>query len=102
MLIPEMTMTDFRAGLQRTRSVIIPFGSIEEHGPHLPLDTDTMQAWQVSSLAAQQRPVFVAAPIHYGVCRSTRQHPGTISISTSTLRALTIDICSSLYQQGLA
>lgn len=101
MLIPEMTMTDFSAGLQRTRSVIIPFGSIEEHGSHLPLDTDTMQAWQVCLLAAQQRPVFVAAPIHYGVCRSTRQHPGTISISTSTLRALTIDICSSLYQQGL-
>ena len=100
MLISEMTMTDFSAGLQRTRSVIIPFGSIEEHGSHLPLDTDTMQAWQVSLLAAQQRPVFVAAPVHYGVCRSTRQHPGTISISTTTLRALTIDICSSLYQQG--
>lgn len=101
MLIPELTMTGFRAGLQRTRSVIIPFGSIEEHGPHLPLDTDTMQAWSVASLAAQQRPVFVAAPIHYGVCRSTRQHPGTISISTATLRALTIDICSALYRQGL-
>ncbi|PKN13165.1 MAG: creatininase [Deltaproteobacteria bacterium HGW-Deltaproteobacteria-4] len=101
MLIPEMTMTDFSAGLLRSRSVIVPFGSIEEHGSHLPLDTDTMQAWQVSLLAAQQRPVFVAAPIHYGVCRSTRQHPGTISISTTTLRALTIDICSSLYQHGL-
>lgn len=101
MLIPEMTMNDFRAGLQVTRSVIIPFGSTEEHGSHLPLDTDTMQAWQVSSLAALQRPVFVAAPIHYGVCRSTRQHPGTISISTLTLRALTLDICSSLYYQGL-
>lgn len=101
MLIPELSMTGFLAGLQRTRSVIIPFGSIEEHGPHLPLDTDTMQAWSVASLAARQRPVFVAAPLHYGVCRSTSQHPGTISISTATLRALTIDICSAMYRQGL-
>lgn len=101
MLIPEITMNDFRAGLEKTQSVIIPFGSIEEHGPHLPLDTDTMQAWSVASLASQQRPVFVAAPIHYGVCRSTRNHPGTLSISTVTLRALTIDLCTSLYHQGL-
>lgn len=101
MLIPELTMPAFSAGLQKTRSVIIPFGSIEEHGPHLPLDTDTMQAWRVAALAARERPVFVAAPVHYGVCRSTARHPGTISISTATLRCLCLDICRSLYRQGL-
>lgn len=101
MLIPELTMPEFVAGLARTRSVILPFGSTEQHGPHLPLDTDTLQAWDVARLVAQRRPVFVAPPIHYGVCRSTGQHPGTISISTSTLRALTLDICSALYRQGL-
>lgn len=101
MLIPELTMPAFSAGLIKTRSVIIPFGSTEEHGAHLPLDTDTMQAYRVASLAAQKRPVFVAAPVHYGVCRSTRRHPGTITISTTTLRALCIDLCRSMYEQGL-
>src|SRR5512133_1564804 len=101
MLIPELTMPEFVASLARTRSVILPFGSTEQHGPHLPLDTDTLQAWDVARLVAQRRPVFVAPPLHYGVCRSTGQHPGTISIRTATLRALTLDICGALYRQGL-
>ncbi len=101
MIMTEMTMTEFEAGLQKTRSVLIPFGSIEEHGSHLPLDTDTMQAYEVGRKLAEKRAIFIAAPIHYGVCRSSGQHPGTVSISTETLKALAYDIVSSLYRQGL-
>ncbi|HAD04861.1 MAG: creatinine amidohydrolase [Desulfuromonadales bacterium GWD2_61_12] len=101
MLITDLTMPDFTRGLAQTRTVLIPFGSTEEHGPHLPLDTDTLHALEVGRRIASRRPLFVAPPIHYGVCRSTANHPGTISISTSTLHALTLDIVSSLYRQGL-
>ncbi len=101
MIIQHITMPEFKAGLEKTRTVIIPFGSTEEHGQHLPLDTDTMQAICVSHKLASQRPVFVAPPIHYGVCRSTFEHPGTLSISTATLKVLTIDVVSALYRQGL-
>ena len=94
-------MPEFKAGLEKTRTVIIPFGSTEEHGQHLPLDTDTLQAICVSHKLAAQRPVFVAPPIHYGVCRSSYEHPGTLSISTATLKVLTIDVVSALYRQGL-
>lgn len=101
MLIAEMNMEEFSAALAKTRTVLIPFGSTEEHGCHLPLDTDTMQAVEVGKKLASLRDVFIAPPIHYGVCRSTGNHPGTINISTETLKALTIDVVSSLYQQGL-
>ena len=101
MIIQNITMPEFRAGLEKTRTVIIPFGSTEEHGSHLPLDTDTLQAVRVSWQLAKKRPVFVAPAIHYGVCRSTCKHPGTLSISTGTLKALTIDVVSALYLQGL-
>jgi len=101
MIIQDLTMTEFEAGLKKTRTVLIPFGSTEEHGPHLPLATDTLQAHRVCRLLADRRPVFVAPPIHYGVCRSTGGHPGTIGITTATLRALAIDIVVSLYRQGL-
>lgn len=101
MLIAEMTMPEFAAGLLLTRSVLIPFGTVEEHGQHLPLSTDTIQAYEVGKKAALQIPLFVAPPIHYGNCRSTSQHPGTISINTTTLKALLKDIVSSLYAQGL-
>ena len=101
MIIEELTMTEFEAGLARTRTVLIPFGSVEEHGPHLPLSTDTLEAYEVCKKAALQAPLFVAPPIHYGNCRSTACHPGTISISTGTLKALFIDIVTALRAQGL-
>jgi creatinine amidohydrolase len=101
MIIEEMTMSDFAEGLNLTRTVYIPFGSIEEHGTHLPLSTDTIQAYEVGKKAAQRVPLFVAPPIHYGNCRSTSCHPGTISITTSTLKGLLKDIVRSFHFQGL-
>jgi len=94
-------MPAFEAGLATTRMVLIPFGSVEEHGPHLPLSTDTFEAYQVCLKASERRPLFVAPPIHYGNCRSSACHPGTISISTATLKSLFIDIVTSLRGQGM-
>jgi len=96
-----MTMNEFAAGLERTRTVLIPFGATEEHGPHLPLATDTLHAAAVGRRLSERRPIFIAPPVPYGVCRSTADHPGTLSISTATLRALAIDIVAALYRQGL-
>lgn len=101
MIIEEMTMPEFEAGLLKTRIVLIPFGSVEEHGSHLPLSTDTIEAYQVCIKAAERRPLFVAPPVHYGNCRSTSRHPGTISISTTTLKSLFKDIVQSLRSHGL-
>ena len=101
MIIEELTMPEFVAGLEKTRTVLIPFGATEEHGSHLPLSTDTLHATEVGRKLAARRPIFIAPPIPYGVCRSTSCHPGTISIRTETLKALASDIVSSLYGQGL-
>lgn len=101
MLIEELTMPEFEAGLEKTRTVLIPFGATEEHGPHLPLSTDTVMAAEIGRRLTQRRPIFVAPAVPYGVCRSTARHPGTLSITTATLRALTNDIVSALHRQGL-
>lgn len=101
MIIEDMTMEEFAAGLSTCETVYVPFGSVEEHGSHLPLSTDTIEAYEVGKRAAERIPLFVAPPIHYGCCRSTSRHPGTISISTSTLKALLKDIVRSLHSQGL-
>lgn len=101
MIIEELTMPEFLRGLELTRTVLVPFGATEEHGPHLPLSTDTLHAVEVGRKLAELRPIFIAPPVPYGVCRSTGQHPGTLSVSTATLRALAIDIVSALYRQGL-
>jgi creatinine amidohydrolase len=101
MLIEDMTMTEFEAGLVTCRTVYIPFGSVEEHGSHLPLSTDTIEAYEVGKRAAERIPLFVAPPVHYGCCRSTARHPGTISISTGTLKAILKDIVRSLHSHGV-
>lgn len=101
MLIEAMTMPEFAEHLKISRTVVVPVGSVEEHGPHLPLSTDTVHAYEVSRQACEKTGAFLVPPIHYGICRSTGQHPGTISISGDTLRALLKDIGLSLYRQGL-
>lgn len=100
-IIAEMTMGEFEKGLKLTRTVLIPFGSVEEHGYHLPLSTDTIQAYEVGKDASKTIPLFVAPPVHYGCCRSTSCHPGTISITTTTLKAILKDLTKSLYFNGL-
>jgi creatinine amidohydrolase len=101
MRISRLTMTRFDEGRQRTMTVIQPFGSIEEHGLHLPLSTDTIQVREVCIRAGEETGAFVAPAIPYGVCRSTGNHPGTIGISTSVLRLLVIDLGLAFHRQGL-
>ncbi|UFS70003.1 creatininase family protein [Geomonas sp. RF6] len=101
MLLEEMTMAEFEEGLSTCRTAYIPFGSVEEHGRHLPLSTDTIEAYEVGKRAAEKVPLFIAPPIHYGSCRSTSRHPGTVSISTTTLKALLKDIVRSLHLHGI-
>jgi creatinine amidohydrolase len=97
----DLTMPEFEAARDQLQTVILPVGSIEEHGPHLPLGTDTLHAIEVARRVAESRPVLVAPPVFYGICRSTREHPGTVSISGDTLRALLKDLGREFHRQGL-
>lgn len=101
MLLYNITMPQFIEGLKKTKTVIVPFGSVEEHGEHLPLGTDTMHVCEVSEMVSEEISVFIAPPVHYGLCKSTAQHPGTFTIQGTTLRLLTIDVITSLYGHGL-
>jgi creatinine amidohydrolase len=97
----DLTMPGFEALRQQTQTVILPLGSLEEHGPHLPLGTDTFHALELARQVAELRPVVVAPPVFYGMCRSTREHPGTVSISGDTLRALLVDLGREFHRLGL-
>ena len=81
--------------------MIIPFGTVEEHGNHLPLNTDTLIIYEVLKQVVKKRNIFLAPPIYYGVCTTTSQYPGTIGITPETLRRLTYDIVRDSYKKGL-
>jgi creatinine amidohydrolase len=97
----NLTMPGFEALRSQTRTVLLPVGSVEEHGPHLPLGTDAFHALELARRVAESRPVLVAPPLFYGLCRSTQEHPGTVTISGDTLRALLLDLGREFYRQGL-
>ncbi len=99
-LLEEMSWPEIESGLCHTRTVILPVGATEEHGPHLPVFTDTVQAMEVARAAAQRTGVFVAPPLHYGVCRSTRGFPGTITVGHDALREFTKDLLASFFDSG--
>jgi creatinine amidohydrolase len=101
MVLDEITMPQYERALHGSRTVIIPFGSLEEHGPHLPLGTDTLQVVEVCRLAAARTGAHLAPAVPYGVCRSTRNHPGTVGIGTATLAALALDLVRDFYRHGM-
>jgi creatinine amidohydrolase len=101
MILEEISMKEFEKKVKKIKTVIIPVGSLEAHGPHLPLGTDTMEVYEIVKKAAQSVDVFVAPPLPYGLCRSTSKHPGTTGITGNTLRALIRDIIKSLYANHL-
>ena len=88
--------------LQSTSSaLIVPVGSTEQHGPHLPLDTDTRIATAVSHAVADQLAVgdeskwLVAPAIGYGASGEHEDFSGTVSIGTSALRLLLVEFSRS-------
>jgi len=74
-------------------SLIVPVGSIEQHGPHLPLDTDTRIAGAVAAQAAERLDgAWMLAPvISYGASGEHEGFPGTISIGSAALELLLIE-----------
>jgi creatinine amidohydrolase len=98
----NLRMPDLARLRTMVHTVLIPFGSVEEHGSHLPLGTDAFHAVEVARRVGQSGRALVAPPVYYGLCRSTREHPGTISISGETLRALALDLGREFHRQGMA
>jgi creatinine amidohydrolase len=101
MILEHITMAEFKRHLKKSKTIIFPFGTVEEHGNHLPLNTDTLIIYEVLKEVVKKRKVFLAPPVSYGVCTTTGQHPGTIGITPETLRRLTGDMVRDAYKKGL-
>lgn len=98
-IVENITMAEFKKHLHKTKTIVFPFGTVEEHGSHLPLNTDTLIIYETLKMIKKR--VFLAPPVYYGVCTTTKHHPGTIHITPGTLRSLSRDIVVDTYKKGL-
>jgi len=104
-LIMEMTWPEVDALLRQTKTIVMSIGSVEQHGPHLPLGSDYYQGdEQVRRTVAmlKERGVIVAGGfvIPFGPSEDGLSFPGTLSIRTETLQAMLRDLLDSLYRHG--
>lgn len=84
-----------------TRTVIVAVGSVEQHGPHLPLIMDTLQGDELSRRIAEKLGDALAAPtIRPGCSGHHMEFPGTITIPAETLMDLIRSYCRSLDKHG--
>jgi creatinine amidohydrolase len=80
--------------------VIFPIGSVEEHGEHLPLCTDSIQPEYIALEVAKKTGCLVAPPFRYGICNATRNFPGTLTIQFDTLYKIAHDVLSELVRNN--
>jgi creatinine amidohydrolase len=91
---------------ERATVLLLPLGATEPHGPHAPLSTDTIISVAICEQAAERLEddpdvrALTLPPVAYGVTRYGAAFPGAISITEATLRALVVEICTSLAEQG--
>ena len=100
-ILENITMNEFKKYLNQTKTIVFPFGTVEEHGRHLPLNTDSFIIQEALKIVAKRKKFFLAPVVYYGVCTTTKNHPGTISITPETLRRLSFDLIMEAYKKGL-
>ena len=81
---------------------VLPVGSFEQHGDHLPLATDTLIADVISRAVAEEYGLFALPPVTLSCSHEHAGFPGTVSISARTLTAIIDDVRESLARTGIA
>jgi creatinine amidohydrolase len=101
----DLTWREYRDLIARSVPITVPLGSVEQHGPHLPLGTDWMLITELCRRVARAIDGIVAPPLMYGYKSHLRTgggdaFPGTINLSASTYTAMVREVLSELLRHG--
>ena len=99
----ELRRTEFEQFVKKDAIVIIPVASIEQHGEHLPVNTDSHACFMIAKKAAEainDFPVLVTPAIWTGYSPMHMSYPGSITLKFETLVRLLTDVAVSIHTQG--
>src|ERR1022692_3449501 len=98
----EFTWPEIREAVAENRVAVLPVGTIEQHGPHLPLVTDVLTASEMSRRAVQQIPgeAVLLPSVFYAFNEHHLDFPGTIAVRGETFINYVTDIGRSLAHHG--
>lgn len=99
-LLPTSTSID--EGQRNARVAILPIGSFEQHGSHLPLITDTAIAATISAELAAAYPLLQLPPVTISCSQEHSAWSGTVSISATTLLSMVADVADSVRRSGIS
>jgi creatinine amidohydrolase len=101
-LYEEFTWPEIREAVAEKRVAVLPVGTIEQHGPHLPLVTDVLTASEMSRRAVQQIPgeAVLLPSVFYAFNEHHMDFPGTIAVRGETFINYVTDIGRSLAHHG--
>ena len=94
------TWNDVEAYLRRSKGILIPLGSIEQHGPDGLIGTDTLCSDAIARRIASAGEILLGPAIPFGVAPFNLAFPGTISMRSTTLMAVIEDYLRSLIRHG--
>jgi creatinine amidohydrolase len=96
-----LAATDFDEALRKSKGVaLVPIGSIEIHGPHLPVGCDTLIVERLVEMVAKREPVVMAPVMAYTMAPIARIHPGGISLPPELLVEHLQKVCDELARNG--
>jgi creatinine amidohydrolase len=98
----EFSWPEIRDAVALNRVVVLPVGTVEQHGPHLPLVTDVLTATEMSRRAVERIPdqAILLPPVYYSFNEHHMDFPGTIAIQGETVIRYVTDIGVSLARHG--
>ena len=97
----EMTRLEIEEAQSRNCVVLMPLGSIEQHGPHLSVDVDAYLSSEMAKRAAQiVDDILVTPPIWSGYSPEHKGMPGVLYVRLETIQNLLLDLCHSIADQG--
>ena len=99
--IADMTWEEFRDSVDSTTVVIIPMGSIELEGSHLPLGVDTIVVNGIAARLAGEPGTLIGPALPIGYSKWFNPSPGTISLEHETLSMVLLDYCECLIRHGV-